>query len=90
MGCINLSVRLSWMPTVWREDGLEFVICYNDHGPPHVHVYCGEAGAVIRLGPTGPVLHAVFGMTRRDVRRATSVAHRKQALLLAAWRQIHG
>ncbi len=32
------------MPTLARFDGLTFKIFFNDHPPPHVHVYAGRVG----------------------------------------------
>jgi len=32
------------MPTLIRSDGLTIKIFFNDHPPPHVHVYAGRVG----------------------------------------------
>jgi hypothetical protein len=39
------------MPTVLRRDGFEFVVYFDDHSPPHVHVFKGEGETKIKLDP---------------------------------------
>ena len=37
------------MPTIIKEDGFRIVIWPNDHLPPHVHVFKGNAEVKIEL-----------------------------------------
>lgn len=64
----------------------------NDHSPPHVHVFSGDAEARIRLGSPGahPQLVENCGMKRADLAVALRVVHRYRATLLEHWRTIHG
>lgn len=42
--------ELILMPTILRKDGYQFVIYYNDHQPPHLHVKKAEHDARIGIG----------------------------------------
>ena len=80
------------MPTVLRTGSLRFVMWLNDHSPPHVHVFSGNAEARIELGGQGvhPRLTVNCGMKRADVADALRAVHEHQAALLERWRAIHG
>ncbi len=80
------------MPTVLRIDGLRFVIWPNDHAPPHVHVWSGDAEATIALGAAGgyPRLRENRRMRRVDLVRALEAVYEHRVLLLRRWREIHG
>ncbi|MCW5851959.1 MAG: DUF4160 domain-containing protein [Anaerolineae bacterium] len=80
------------MPTVHREDGFEFMIYPNDHYPAHIHVHKAGTMVVLNLGDDNspPAIREVIGMSRRDVRRALSIAERITGLLLGRWRELHG
>ncbi|MGG6266137.1 DUF4160 domain-containing protein [Leptolyngbya sp. AN03gr2] len=38
------------MPTLLRQDGFEIRMYFDDHDPPHVHVFKAEGQAKIALG----------------------------------------
>ncbi len=76
------------MPTVYREGPFRFVIWPNDHQPPHVHAYNSDGRCVIRI-ESGTVREA--GTVRiPDIAIAVRIVRQNQALLLDAWRRIHG
>jgi len=79
------------MVTVHRAFGFRFVIFTNDHAPPHVHVFGqgGEAKIALTSGRIATVTW-VNGISRADLRRLVAEARRQHALLLEAWRAIHG
>lgn len=79
------------MVTIFRSDGMRFVIFVDDHEPAHVHVF-GDGDAKVNLtGPGGkPVLLWANGMTRADIRRAMKVIESRQSEFLQRWREIHG
>jgi hypothetical protein len=76
------------MPTVWRQDGFEFVIYTNDHEPMHVHAYKGDGEAKIELSPVALV--AVWKMKKPDARQARRIVAENQDYLIQKWREIHG
>ena len=80
------------MPTVLREDGFEVVIYTNEHPPPHVHAFNADGEAIINLGDedTLPLLRAITGMKKKDVRKAFAIIFNNRAFLLEEWRRIHG
>ena len=80
------------MPTVHRAHGLRFVIFTDGHRPAHVHVIGGSGEAKIDLGGAdgAPRLAWARGLGTGDIIRAMTEVAREQAMLLAAWSQIHG
>jgi len=76
------------MPTVWRQDGFEFVIYPNDHTPMHVHVFKGDGEAKINLLPVTVV--GAWSMGKPDTRKAKRIAIENQDYLIEKWREIHG
>jgi hypothetical protein len=79
------------MIVLLRASGLKIVIYVDDHPPPHVHVI-GDGEARIRLvGANGrPQLMEAAGMKEGDLRKALQAVTQEQAMLLDAWREIHG
>jgi hypothetical protein len=79
------------MVTVHHAFGFRFVMFVNDHDPPHVHVFGQGGEAKIDLLANGAaVLVWVRGMSRADQRRMLAEARSRHAILLNAWRTIHG
>ena len=79
------------MVTVYRANGLRFVIFVDDHEPAHVHVFGDGELKVNLLAPDGQVeLIWAAGMKRSDVRRAMGLVSEQQILLLQKWKDIHG
>lgn len=76
------------MATVHREDGFTFRIWSNDHPPPHVHAWKGGEMAIIRI-LTREVVE-VRGIKPADVVRAVRIVAANEAMLVEAWRDIHG
>lgn len=79
------------MVTVYRAQGLRFVIFLNDHEPAHVHVF-GDGEAKINLlgGDGAPTLIWADDMKRADVRRAMKIVSEKRDELLKKWKEVHG
>lgn len=83
------------MPTVVREDGFAVRIYGppREHPPAHVHVERGrDELVVIRLGldDDPPTVWAVYGMKVQEVLKAVRIVEQHHAMILAAWRRIHG
>lgn len=80
------------MPTVFRKDGFEFRIYFDDHIPAHVHVFKAGGEAKIDLGSEhkAPELVAVYDMTIKDAKRALEIVLEHCADLLKRWEEIHG
>jgi hypothetical protein len=79
------------MVTIFRAEGLRFVIFVDDHAPAHVHVF-GDGEAKINLtGPREtPELVWADGMKRTDIRRAMRHVTTNKAWFLKRWIEIHG
>ncbi len=77
------------MPTIFRIDGLRFVVYPNDHQPAHVHVIGPGWTVVVNLH--GPELREVIGpCSKRDARRVLGLVAEHGAALLEGWRRFHG
>jgi hypothetical protein len=75
------------MVVVLRSGAFRIVIYLDDHEPAHVHVF-GDGEAKIDLA--GPrVLHQ-RGMSKKELGRALTLVRENRALLLDAWRRMHG
>jgi hypothetical protein len=75
------------MPTLIREAGYRVMMYFNDHNPPHVHVFSAEKEARVTLDPIE--LKTNLGFNTHEVRDILDIIERHQAELLAAWRRIH-
>lgn len=76
------------MPTALRIEGFEIRINTADHEPPHVHVYKAEGMAKIALEPV--CIKSRANMSAKAASRAAWLVAEHRALLLQAWREIHG
>lgn len=81
------------MPTVWRQDGFEFVIRTNEprFEPPHVHVIKAGGEVKITLGDedTPPEIVGLW-MRDKDAATALTMVAERQDYFRGAWRGIHG
>ncbi|MBE9129957.1 MULTISPECIES: DUF4160 domain-containing protein [unclassified Coleofasciculus] len=80
------------MPTVLRKDGFAVRIYFNDHLPPHVHVFKGGGQVRISLGSEAeePELVQIEGMSDKDAAKALAIVIEHQLELLKKWEEIHG
>ncbi|KPF88530.1 DUF4160 domain-containing protein [Novosphingobium sp. AAP93] len=79
------------MVTVYRAQGLRFIIFVDDHAPAHVHVFGDGHAKINLLGADGsPEIVTIEGMKRGDVRHAMQIVVEQQHYLLSRWREIHG
>jgi len=80
------------MPTLLRNGGLRLVIWPNDHSPPHVQVFSGNAEAKIELGEAGehPRLIENRRMKRSEIAKALALVAEHRVMLARKWREIHG
>jgi hypothetical protein len=67
-------------------------IYFNDHLPPHVHVFKGGGQVRISLGgeTERPELIQIEGMSNKDVAKALEIVTEHQLELLEKWKEIHG
>ena len=80
------------MPVVLRQGGFRLVIYYQDHQPPHTHVYKAGTEVVINLGDeaNSPYVRNTNGMNPKNVKRALQIADDYQSYLLERWDEING
>jgi Domain of unknown function (DUF4160) len=80
------------MPTVLRKDGFAVRIYFNDHLPPHVHVFKGNGQVRISLGSDTetPNVIEVNKLSDKEVTKALEIVTNHQAELLQKWREFHG
>ena len=77
------------MPTALRVGGLRFVVYPNDHTRAHIHVRGPGWDVVVTLD--GPAVREIVGAcSDREARRILDLVREHQAVLLEAWRRIHG
>lgn len=76
------------VPVVFRDSGLRFIIYFDDHAPPHVHVE-GKGGSA-KIGLSDISLVWSRALSKRDVIRALRVISDNRADFLMAWQKIHG
>ena len=79
------------MPTVFRQDGFNFVIYVDDHEPSHTHVKKAGTEVVINLGnaQTAPHMRENKKMPKQDVRKAIRLVYQYQEELITAWEDFH-
>ena len=79
------------MVTIFRAEGLRFVIFVDDHAPAHVHVF-GDGEAKINLTGSREMPELVWadGMKRTDIRRAMRHVTANKSWFLKRWTEIHG
>ena len=76
------------MPTIIKQDGFRIVIWPNDHLPPHIHVFKGDAEVKIEL--VEPRIFNVEGkISNKDLAKALSLVIEHQVELLKKWKKIH-
>lgn len=80
------------MPTVLRKDGFDVRIYFNDHLPPHVHVFKSNGQVRIGLGDDikKPEVIEVNKLSNKEVSKALKIVSEYQTELLQKWREIHG
>ncbi len=77
------------MPVVYRQDGFRFIMRFNDHRPPHVHVENSDGEIVVKL-ESFEVATKKKSMKPGDVARAVEIVVERQDYLTEEWRKIHG
>ena len=80
------------MPTLIRQDGFDIRMYFDDHDPPHVHVFKAGGQAEIAIGDstTAPSLLLVQGMNSKEAKAALRVVTQHQTHLLEKWEDYHG
>ena len=80
------------MPTLIRQDGFDIRMYFDDHDPPHVHVFQAGGQAKIAIGDstTAPSLLLVQGMNSKEAKAALRVVTQHQTHLLEKWEEYHG
>lgn len=71
------------MPTVGRVAGAKIMIFYDDHAPPHVHIWKGEAQACADI--LSPRLPAHTGFIASDRKVILGWIRENEDALLANW-----
>ena len=76
------------MPTIIKQDGFRIMIWSNDHLPPHVHVFKGDAEVKIEL--VEPIIFNVEGkISNKDLAKALNLVIEHQVELLEKWKELH-
>jgi hypothetical protein len=76
------------MPTVLRKEGFEVMIYPGDHEPAHAHVFKGEGEAKIDISTS--TLVEVWGMKKKDARKAKKIVSDHRDDLQSRWDEING
>ena len=80
------------MPTLLRQDGFDIRMYFDDHEPPHIHVFKAGGQAKIALGSSDvlPSLILVQGMSAEEAKAAIAIVIEHQTYLLEKWEEYHG
>ena len=73
------------MPTIHRENGLEFYFFADDHNPAHLHIEKGSAEAKILI-ETGEVIFN-HGLKAKELKKAVEIIEENKALFLIKFRE---
>jgi len=75
------------MPTVVQERGYRVMIFFNDHPPPHAHVFKDGQKARVYLSPV-----ALWDSTLKanETKQAIKIVEANRDTLLNKWHEIHG
>ncbi|MDQ2666215.1 MAG: DUF4160 domain-containing protein [Gemmatimonadota bacterium] len=78
------------MPTVMSLDGFTLKIYFppREHGPSHVHVFCGGDEMIIELAPVA--FRENYGLRAVQIVKAVPIVEDNLAMLQEEWRKIHG
>jgi Domain of unknown function (DUF4160) len=71
------------MPTISRFYGIDIVMYFNDHNPPHFHAFIGDQEALVEWAPAPQLYRGK--LPRRALKRVTDWALLHQAELDADW-----
>jgi hypothetical protein len=71
------------MPIISRFYGIDIVMYFNDHHPPHFHAFIGEHEALIEWAPVPHVYRGA--LPRRALKRVSDWALLHHAELDADW-----
>ncbi|MGD1900952.1 MAG: DUF4160 domain-containing protein [Geitlerinemataceae cyanobacterium] len=79
------------MPTILRQDGFAVRLYFNDHEPPHVHVFKAEGQAKIALGDGEqlPWLLEVREMDNKTAKQALKLVLENRAYLSGKWKEFY-
>jgi hypothetical protein len=77
------------MPTVLVLHGIRFVIFYNDHSPPHVHLLHAGCELIVALETVEVIKTKENGFTKAQTRKALLLVKLYRELLLLRWSEIH-
>jgi len=80
------------VPTLLKQDGFDIHIYFDDHDPPHVHVFKAGGQAKIALGNSYrlPSLILVQGMSAKEAKAAIAIVTEHQTYLREKWEEYHG
>ncbi len=76
------------MPRVLSEDGFDFYIYFDDHNPPHVHVY--KSGGEIRIEIETSKVMSQYEVNRQNVKKAKAITTLNRVYLSAEWSNKNG
>lgn len=74
-----------------EDDGFEVYVYFDDHHPPHAHVFCSGGEATIALGSAAkaPYVLRSKALRERDKLRALRLVEQYQEKLLATWEKFN-
>jgi Domain of unknown function (DUF4160) len=80
------------MPTLLKQNGFDIRMYFDEHDPPHVHVFKAGGQAKIELGnpERQPSLIMLQDMSAKEAKRAIEIVVQHQDQLLEKWEEFHG
>ena len=74
------------MPTIFRQDGYQFLFYSNEHRPIHVHVRYGGGEAVFNV-ENEVELRESYGLKVRELSKAQMLAETNRAAIIEKWHE---
>ncbi len=74
------------MPLVLETEGVQFRLFFNDHNPPHVHVFFQQQEVILQLRD-GAILEGGFPRGKSKLIKRLFAEH--QAVLVANWNELN-
>lgn len=74
------------MPTIFRQDGYQFLFYSNEHRPIHVHVRYGGGEAVFNV-EIEVELRESYGLKVRELSKAQMLAEMHREAIIEKWHE---
>ena len=85
-----LTIKLRFMPELFRMFGLKFHFWSREHEPIHVHVENADGEAKYDISPEAVRLNENYGIKPKDLKLAESILEENKDLIIFKWKKYFG